>query len=133
MATADERERAQRLLTQLISVEEQLARIDSLKEEEASYSRAGTSLADSSGTTAQTSIERPYDPAAALRASLRRPVTGETQTQGTLTRIDCDAKGITFVVKVGDRMLKLNTDTFQHANIMSFSEDAGNEITCGNT
>ena len=127
---ADERERAQRLLTQLVSVEEQLARIEKLKEEQASYSRTGRQD-DSSGTTAQTSIERPFDPAAALRESLRRPVTGETQTQGKLTRIDCDAKGITFVVKVGDRMLKLNTDTFLHANIMSFSEDAGNEITCG--
>lgn len=125
---ADERQRAQRLLTQLVSVEEQLARIDKLKEEQA---RAGTSPDDSSGTTAQSSIERPFDPAAALRESLRRPITGETQTQGTLTRIDCDAKGITFVVKVGDRILKLNTDTFLHANIMSFSEDAGNEITCG--
>jgi len=127
---ADVRERAQRLLTQLVSVEEQLARIDKLKQEQASYSSPGRQD-DSSGTTVQTSIERPFDPAAALRESLRRPVTGETQTQGKLTRIDCDAKGITFVVNVGDRMLKLNTDTFLHANIMSFSEDAGNEITCG--
>ena len=125
------RERAQRLLTQLISVEEHLARIEKLKQEEASYSRAGTTPGDSSAATSQTSIERPFDPAAALRESLRRPVTGETRTQGTLTRIDGDAKGITFIVNVGDRMLKLNTDTFLHANIMSFSEDAGNEITCG--
>ena len=128
---ADVRQRAQRLLTQLVSVEEHLARIERLKEEEASYRRAGTTPGDSSEATAQTSVEQPFDPAAALRESLRRPVTGETHTQGTLTRIDCDAKGITFVVKVGDRMLKLNTDMFQHANIMSFSEDAGNEITCG--
>lgn len=125
------RQRAERLLAQLVSVEEQVARIEKLKEEEASYRRTGSTPGDSSETTSQTSIERPFDPAAALRASLRRPVTGETQTQGTLTRIDCDAKGITFVVKVGGRMLKLNTDTFQHANIMSFSDDAGNEITCG--
>ena len=125
------RQRAQRLLTELVSVEEQLARIEKQKEEQASYSRAGRVPGNSSSTTEQTSIEHPFDPAAALRASLRRPITGETQTQGTLTRIDCDAKGITFVVKVGDRMLKLNTDKFLHANIMSFSEDAGNEITCG--
>ena len=128
---ADVRQRAERLLKQLVSVEEHLARIEKLKEEEASYTRTGTTPGDSSETTTQTSIERPFDPAAALRGSLRRPVTGEMQVQGMLTRIDCDAKGITFVVKVGDRMLKLNTDTFQHANLMSFSEDAGNEITCG--
>jgi FimV-like protein len=126
---ADERQRAQRLLTQLVSVEEQLARIEKLKEDEASYTH--TTTGDSNETTSLRSIEHPFDPAAALRESLRRPATGETQTQGSLTRIDCDAKGITFVVKVGDRLLKLNTDTFQHANIMSFSEDAGKEITCG--
>src|SRR6185503_2558000 len=125
----DVRQRAQRLLTQLVSVEEHLARIKKLKEEEASYTQ--TTTGDANETTSLTSIEHPFDPAAALRESLRRPVTGETQTQGALTRIDCDAKGITFVVKVGDRLLKLNTDTFLHANIMSFSEDAGGEITCG--
>jgi FimV-like protein len=125
----DVRQRTQRLLTQLVSVEEHLARIEKLKEEEASYRRTGT--APYSSGTSPASIEHPFDPAAALRDSLRRPITGETQTQGALTRIDCDAKGITFVVKVGNRLLKLNTDTFLHANIMSFSEDAGNEITCG--
>jgi FimV-like protein len=128
---ADLRQRAQRLLTQLVSLEAHLARIEKLKEEEASYARTGAKPGDSGEATVQTTIEHPFDPAAALRESLRRPVTGETQTQGTLTRIDCDAKSITFVVKVGDRMLKVNTDTFQHANIMSFSDDAGNEITCG--
>lgn len=130
-ADEDVRQRAQRLLTQLVSLEEHLARIEKLKEEEASYRRTGTATGDSSETTSPTTIEHPFDPAAALRDSLRRPVTGETQTQGTLTRLDCDAKGITFVVKVGNRLLKLNTDTFRHANIKSFSEDAGNEITCG--
>jgi FimV-like protein len=128
---ADVRQRAERLLKQLVSVEEHLARIEKLREEEASYTRTGTTAGDSRETTTQTSIERPFDPAAALRESLRRPLTGEMQVQGMLTRIDCDAKGITFVVKVGNRMLKLNTDTFQHANLMSFSDDAGNEITCG--
>lgn len=102
------RQRAQRLLTRLVSVEEHLP----------------------GEATAQT-IEHPFDPAAALRDSLRRPITGESQTQGTLTRIDCDAKGITFVVKVSNRLLKLNTDTFRNTNIRSFSEDAGKEITCG--
>ena len=120
--------RARGLLTQLISVEEQLARIRKQNEELASSSVQGTKPDDSSAGTV---IKRDYDPAAVLRESLRKPATGETQTQGTLTRIDCDAKGITFVVKVNERLLKLSTDTFGHANILSFSEDAGNEITCG--
>ena len=126
---ADVRQRAQRLLTQLVGVEEHLARIEKLKEDEAQYTH--TAPGDSNETTSLRTIEHPFDPSAALRESLRRPVTGETQTQGALTRIDCDAKGITFVVKVADRLLKLNTDTFRNANIMSFSDDAGHEITCG--
>lgn len=126
---ADNSERARRLLTQLVSVEELLARIK--KQEQASHARAGTTPGGPGETYGQTSIERPFDPAEALRESLRKPISGETQTQGTLTRIDCDAKGITFVVKVNGRLLKLNTDTFLHANIMSFSDDAGHEITCG--
>jgi FimV-like protein len=126
---ADVRQRAQRLLAQLVSVEEQLARV---KQEAKQASRYRTGPPANSGdATVEESIDRPFDPAAALRESLRKPVTGETQTQGTLTRIDCDARGITFVVKVNDRLLKLNTDSFPHANMISFSEDAGNQITCG--
>ncbi|MGH9932709.1 MAG: tetratricopeptide repeat protein [Pyrinomonadaceae bacterium] len=126
---ADTREPAQRLLTQLVSVEEQLARLHKQREGRESYSGEGTTPDDSSEATDQ--VEKAFDPAAALRESLKKPATGETQTQGTLTRIDCDARGITFVVKLNDRFLRLITDTFQHANIVSFSEDAGGEITCG--
>ena len=128
---ADMSRRAQGLLTQLVSVEEQLARINKQKEQQESASRQSTTPLDSGDATVQTSVVENFDPAAALRESLRKPVTGETQTQGTLTRIDCDARGITFVVKVNERLLKLNTDSFGHANILSFSEDAGNELTCG--
>jgi len=46
-------------------------------------------------------------------------------------RIDCDAKGITFTVRINDRLLKLKTDSFSHVHLMSFSEDAGREVTCG--
>lgn len=128
---AEMRQRAQALLKQLVSVEEHLARVRKLKEEQASYRRNGAAPADSGETTEPAPVIETYDPAAALRESLRRPAAGETQTQGTLTRIDCDAKGITFVVKVKDRLLKLNTDTFSHVDLMSFSEDAGGQVTCG--
>jgi FimV-like protein len=124
---ADIRQRAQGLLTQLVAIEQQTERIRKDKEEwESRHGKTGTS----SGVSGET-VEHPFDPAEALRDSLRRPATGETQEQGMLTRIDCDAKGITFVVKVNERLLKLNTDVFEHANIVSFSEDAGNQITCG--
>ena len=127
---AEMRQRGQGLLAQLVSYEEQLARIHKAQEERAPYLRQGTTPGDASEGSVETSVAT-FDPAAALRDSLRKLVPGETQAQGTLTRIDCDAKGITFIVKVNDRLLKLKTDSFEHLAIMSFSEDAGGEITCG--
>ena len=117
------RQRAQRLLAQLVSVEE-LARDN--KDKQTLEANSGES-----GEAKTETIVRAFDPAAALRDSLRKPDPGETQAQGALTRIDCDARSITFVVQVNERLLKLNTDTFQHAHIVSFSEDAGRQITCG--
>jgi FimV-like protein len=130
----DTRERAQRLLAQLVSVEE-LTRINQDSTTWEAGSRVDTSRNTPGGVTTEkrieTRIEMPFDPAAALRESLRKPLADETQVQGSLTRIDCDAKNITFVVKVGNRLFKFNTDTFQHAHMVSFSDDAGRQITCG--
>jgi hypothetical protein len=42
------------------------------------------------------------------------PPPVKTQIQATLLRIDCDAKGITFVVKSNDRLRKLSVDSFRH-------------------
>jgi FimV-like protein len=127
---ADIRERAQRLLAQLVSVEE-LTRINKDTTTWEAGSRDDTARDRSGVVATETRIETPFDPAAALRQSLRKPLADEAQVQGMLTRIDCGAKTITFVVRVGDRVLKLNTDTFQHAHIVSFSDDAGRQITCG--
>ncbi len=128
---AEMRARARGLLAQLVSVEEQLARIHKAEAEGAPYLRRATT----SGTADEGSVQAPvvetFDPSAALRDSLRKLAPGETQAQGTLTRIDCDAKGITFVVKINERLFKLHTDRFEHLEIVSFSEDAGTEITCG--
>ena len=128
---AEMRQLAQGLLAQLVSFEEQLARIRKAQEERAPHLRQGTTPGNAAEGGVETAVAETFDPAAALRDSLRKLAPGETQAQGTLTRIDCDAKGITFVVKVNDRLLKLNTDDFKHIEIVSFSEDAGNQITCG--
>ena len=127
---AEMRQRGQGLLAQLVSYEEQLARIHKAQEEQAPYLRQGTTPGNAAEGSVETSVAT-FDPAAALRDSLRKLGSGETQAEGTLTRIDCDAKGITFVVKVNDRLLKLKTDNFEHVEIVSFSEEAGSEITCG--
>jgi len=71
------------------------------------------------------------DPYSHLQDELRHPGKDEKRIQGTLIRLDCDAKGINFVVKVGDRLMKLHTDRFESIRIAAFTNDAGREITCG--
>src|SRR5687768_14023188 len=52
-------------------------------------------------TTATTNVPQPApdDPSFYLRDVLRKPAAGETQLQATLLRLECDAKGIVFVVQ----------------------------------
>ncbi|HLN98485.1 MAG TPA: tetratricopeptide repeat protein [Pyrinomonadaceae bacterium] len=123
---AEMRQRVEGLLAQVNSVE-QLARIREQRKEHAT--RNGAAPTDS-GAGAPDAVQS-YDPSDVLRESLRQPATGETQTQAVLMRIDCDSKGITFVLKVNDRLLKLSTDSFQKVDLKSYSEDAGRQITCG--
>lgn len=117
--------RAQSLLRQMNAVEEY--------EANARKSRAGD-LRDSTETattgSAQTEMAPP-DPSSILRDALRKPKAGEIQAQGTLVRIECDEKGITFVVKLVDRMVKLRAASFRSVEMISFSSDSGREITCG--
>ena len=125
------RHRAQALLAQLTSVEAHVARLRQERAEHPSASRDGATPDGADAETMETIVVNQYDPAAVLRESLRKPATGERQVQGTLTRIDCDAKGITFVLKLSDRLIKLSTDSFRHLEIVTFSDDARGEITCG--
>lgn len=128
---AEMRQRAEGLLTQLASLEQQLTRIHEMKEEATSVSRNPSGFQNSHDANGQPVMIRENDPAAILRESLRKPAAAETQAQGNLTRIDCDAKGITFTVKINGSLLKLRADRFESVNLMSFSEAAGREITCG--
>ncbi|HSS22558.1 MAG TPA: tetratricopeptide repeat protein [Pyrinomonadaceae bacterium] len=123
-------QRGQRLLNQVVALEEHAERVR--RERAANLGLNGA--AGDGGAQEKPFLVRPYDPIAALRESLRIPTNGETQTQGVLTRIDCeykDPRGIVFTIKVGDRALKLNTDDLRHVEFRSFSDDAHGHITCG--
>lgn len=67
----------------------------------------------------------------AVNEALRTPLEGETRLLGTLTRIECGPKGLVFVVKSGDRLLRLAAKSFEDARIMAFTQEAGNELSCG--
>jgi tetratricopeptide (TPR) repeat protein len=119
-ANVDEelRQRAQGLLRQVAAIEEQKARIQSVR--------------NSVVTDNPSMVQTPYDPSSELRAVLRKPADGENQLQAMLVRIECDAKGIVFVVDAGgDRLLRLKTDRFEHVSITTYSTDASGELTCG--
>lgn len=62
---------------------------------------------------------------------LRKPEAGEERVLGLLMRLDCDAKGVTFIIKVGERQLKLRAADFNNINFTTFNPDVSGEITCG--
>jgi len=121
---AELRQRAQTMLAQLVTMEEQLAN-------SAEDSRNRPTLRDSVNSGPQPKGRKNVDPSVYLREALRKPEAGETQVQGLLMRIDCDEKGITFVVRVGEGMLNLTTTSFEDFDLTSFSPDGGTEIKCG--
>lgn len=117
-ADAALQQHAQAMLNQLISIDEQMARY---KEEKANAGGEGASSAPAPGLGYV-----PY-----LEEVLRKPREGEQRAQGLLTRIDCDEKGIVFVVKVGDRLLNLHIDAFENMEITTYAADVAGELTCG--
>ena len=62
---------------------------------------------------------------------LRQPEAGEEQVRGLLVRVDCDAKGVTFTVKVGDQMLKFRTTDLNSVQFTTFTPDVSGQMTCG--
>jgi hypothetical protein len=50
---------------------------------------------------------------------------------GFLLRIDCDAKGVTFIIKVGEQTLKLRAVDLNDVQFTSFTAEISGDITCG--
>ena len=131
------REQAQTILANVVDYEEKLSRYRAAREAAASSGASAggpprlkqRSTESSAGPEGEAQVET--DPFSYLQEALREPGPGEKQVQGTLLRLDCDAKGILFVVKLADRLIKLRTTKFENIQITAFSADAGSEITCG--
>jgi FimV-like protein len=83
-------------------------------------------------TTSTTPTPQPAsDPSAYLREVLRHVAEGETQSQGTLLRIECEGKVIVFYVKVGEQTLRLRTLSFDEIEITTYNPEVKGDITCG--
>lgn len=121
-------QRAQTMLGLLAAREEQMTRIRAAENSARDQDRRPPKPVREGEPGEQVKI----DPFAYLQDSLRKPGAGETQVQGVLTRIDCDQKsGITFVIKVGERILRLRTDRFESVQITTFTPEVAGDITCG--
>jgi tetratricopeptide (TPR) repeat protein len=124
------RQQATSLLTQLASREEEIARFEALRKAAGANGSGPPRHTSSAGANEGNPVEPP-DPSSDLQAALRTPLAGEEQIQGALVQIECDAKGITFIVKLDDRTLKLRTDSFAHVGIVAFTTEVSGEIRCG--
>jgi tetratricopeptide (TPR) repeat protein len=141
------RAHAQSLMQSILSMQEQAARFKAAREAYAKGGGNNTSDAppppprlvrregsDEGGheQTAEPGDEMANDAlSATLNEVLRKPLEGETRSLGTLTRIECGPKGLVFVVKSGERILRLASKGFEGVHITAYTPDAGSELTCG--
>ena len=127
------RQQAQSLLEGVSRTEEQLAKFKAMqKEAAAGNENSPPRLTRRTEGVPMTDIgsEQP-DWNTLLTQSLRKPKEGETRLQGILTAIECNAKGITFKVRAGDRVLQLHSVNFERLDITAFTSEVTGEITCG--
>ena len=107
--------------------EELLKQIRSYEDADSHYDTAPVS---DSGPNSLNDVPPP-DPSWTLRAVLRKPAADETQQQGTLVKLECDAKGIVFFVQTDKGLLRLHTATFDGVLRITYDSTVRGEITCG--
>jgi tetratricopeptide (TPR) repeat protein len=136
------RQQAKELLAQQTLREEQAARLAAVNGSGANGGPGETTEVDGSGnqrfSAAKLSDTEPVTPLdlttamqMALEPVLRKPEDGETRVQGSLVGIECDGKGIIFVVKLDDHVIRLHADRFDSVLKVAFSAEPGRVITCG--
>lgn len=87
---------------------------------------------DSSPDTETIGLTREEAMFQAMREAMRKPQAGELRARGVLTRIECNAKGTTFHIRVGEQVLKLFGGNMSGIHFMAFTQqEAGGEISCG--
>jgi hypothetical protein len=129
-SNADEENKkvAEQILATISTYEQSLARV----EEARKSAMAGGSQPVIVGAGPEIiTQQQSTDPSSYLREVLRKPAAGETQVQAKLVKIECDAKGIVFVVQTETELLRLRTTKFEDIDITTFDPKVGGDITCG--
>lgn len=125
------RQHAERLLAQVRTIEEQQVRYESAKASAVTRATKDTSQSEPVSSIDITQPAPPNDPSFYLREVLRTPGEGETRLQATLVSLECDAKGIVFVVKTAAGLLKLRTASFDDIELTTYDPQIRGEIGCG--
>lgn len=56
---------------------------------------------------------------------------GEQRTEGQLERIDCAGKGIEFLVRTGDGVIRFHADAFDRVEFITYRTDLEGKVNCG--
>ncbi|MGB7924389.1 MAG: tetratricopeptide repeat protein [Pyrinomonadaceae bacterium] len=121
-ASADRRvrEQAQSLLSLTASLEERAAR----RATQAESNPQGAAQPASSSDPQPEIALRP------VRSVLRKRFTGE-RVRGLLTGIECEDSGVLLFVTVGDRNLKLHSNSLHRVIFLTYVPQIKGELTCG--
>jgi tetratricopeptide (TPR) repeat protein len=118
------RKHSETLLAQLTSMEQQIFQYEAGKQ------TPGPEKTFKADTTPAAQPAQD-DPSLYLREALRKPAAGETQLQGKLVKIDCDAKGLVFVVQTAVGLLRLRTASFNSIVLLTYDPEVQGDISCG--
>ena len=138
---------AEQMLKQIQNIEEQVARYEAVKQSTPTLANASASSSGSSNPpagaspsiitygsdgSARNSPPAATDPSVYLREVLRPRAEGETQLQGMLLRVECDAKGaVVFVVQTEKSLLRLRSDSLEEVEFTTYDPGVKGDIGCG--
>jgi tetratricopeptide (TPR) repeat protein len=122
-------ERAQALLNEVVRYQEQREQFRSQKLGQATGSPGPFSASIEIAQSSEPPNEQ--DSSLYLREVLRQPRAGEIQVQGILVRVDCEAKGLMFMVQTANGLLRVRTDSFEQIRITTYSSDVRGDLGCG--
>jgi len=125
----EERQHAEQLLNGIERYEAAMAQVEEMNKKGVTVF---TEQVVTNGTgPGQSAPQEPADPSSYLREVLRKPKDGETQLQAKLVKIECEAKGIVFVIQTATGLLRLRTAKFDDIEITTYDPKVAGELTCG--
>ncbi len=122
---------AQALLQTISSIEEREAQALAASESTEPTAGAVASSEAEQDAAGQDSSTPDADSQPAFQQVFLPQREGEEQARGQLLSIDCDAQGITMMVKAGKRTLRLQNNEMSRIRFVSFSPEMRGRIGCG--